>query len=84
MTPMTEIASFPVDAARAVEVHLDEAGNAWVGMTTHNEPEPCNDWTFAPREQYGAGEAGRSMAVAAAEAWARGMAYDATRAGAGR
>lgn len=79
----TEIHSIPLDdpetdpfPQRAIEVWVDETGTYWVGMTHLTDPR---DWRFDPREQYGSGETGEQMAIAAAVTWARGIIFDRTR-----
>lgn len=71
-----EVASFKVDDHRAVEVHRSDAGEYWVGLTTIRDPR---DWSFSPREQYGKGERGLSMAMMRAESWARELSFDAAQ-----
>ena len=72
---LTETYSEPVDEHRAVEVHVDQYGQHWVGMTHIRSPK---DWEFHPRCQYGIGEGGRQMAEYAAKSLAREIRFDAT------
>jgi hypothetical protein len=71
---VTEVYSEPVDDTRAVEVHVDEHGQHWVGMTHIRNPK---DWEFHPRYQTGIGEGGRRLAVAEAQSIVAGIRFDA-------
>src|SRR5262245_56798048 len=69
---MHEIASFPIDDRRAVEVMRDEDGAYWVGMTQFRNPR---DWEFTRKETYG--RDAEALAVKAAKSWADGILADA-------
>lgn len=74
VTFITETYSEPVDDHRAVEVHVDEHGQHWVGMTFIRDPK---DWEFHPRCQFGIGEGGNRLAIAEAKSIAAGIRFDA-------
>lgn len=73
MLPMTETYSEPIDSHRAVEVHVSEVGEHWVGITHIRNPK---DWEFHPRFQCGTGEAGRLLAESEAKRLAAGIRFD--------
>lgn len=75
-TMMSEAYSEDIADGLMVEVHVDQYGAYWVGVTTLRSP---NDWTFRPRAQYGIGEGGRRMAIDEARSIAAGIRYDAAR-----
>lgn len=73
-TFLTEVHSADVAEGRMVEVHLSDSGEYWIGLTILRNPK---DWTFSPRDQYGTGETGKALAIAAADRWAAGLRFDA-------
>jgi hypothetical protein len=70
VTMVSEIYSEQIDEYRSAEVHVDEYGQYWVGVTHIRDPK---DWTFHPR--YHTSEA---LAIEGAKELARGIRFDAS------
>jgi len=67
-----EIFSEDIRGGKTVEVHTDDHGGYWVGVTIIRSPK---DWTFLPRDHY----LTESLAIEAAQSLAKGIRFDAGR-----
>lgn len=72
-TFVTETFSEEVDDQTAVEVHVSDIGEHWVGITKIANPK---DWEFFPKWQFGKGEVGRQVAENVAHGFAMGLKFD--------